>query len=171
MQCHMDELPDFATINQYTGVVVTGSHCSANDSQQWIHRESDWLCAKMRSVEQHANLLQAVLAVRYRPLHACFTCTKSASQNAFLRCQLHCIHDLSLLLRHLCDLVLREFRPTHTILEYLWCITRATGRLLTNVDSTNRSITALLYFDYNACSFWHQAWEEQWVRIHLGNLC
>ena len=45
MQCHMDELPDIDAVDQYTGIFVTGSHCSANESQRWIHKESDWLRA------------------------------------------------------------------------------------------------------------------------------
>lgn len=41
----MDELPDIDTVDQYTGIFVTGSHCSANESQSWIDKESDWLRA------------------------------------------------------------------------------------------------------------------------------
>ncbi|KAL0035395.1 hypothetical protein WJX77_004578 [Trebouxia sp. C0004] len=44
-RCHMDELPDIDTVDQYTGIFVTGSHCSANESQPWIHKELEWLCA------------------------------------------------------------------------------------------------------------------------------
>ncbi|KAL0020383.1 hypothetical protein WJX79_002660 [Trebouxia sp. C0005] len=44
-RCYKDELPDIDTIDQYTGIFVTGSHCSANEPQPWIQKESDWLRA------------------------------------------------------------------------------------------------------------------------------
>lgn len=62
MQCHMDELPDIDTVDQYTGIFVTGSHCSANESQQWIHKESDWL----RAFAQHPTTCKLVAS--------CFGC-------------------------------------------------------------------------------------------------
>ena len=77
MQCHMDELPDIDAVDQYTGIFVTGSHCSANESQSWIHKESDWLRAFAR--RQSSCKLVA----------SCFGC-----QVQILACLLH-LHKVS----------------------------------------------------------------------------
>ena len=108
----MDELPDIDSVDQYTGIFVTGSHCSANESQRWIQKESDWL----RAFAQRPTTCKLVAS--------CFGC------------QVH-----------------------------------IPACLITGVYSMYRSVTVLTYCGHNACSFWHQAWEEQSVRIHLGNLC
>ena len=43
MQSFRGELPDLDTLDQYTGIFVTGSHCSANGPEQWIQAEAQWL--------------------------------------------------------------------------------------------------------------------------------
>ena len=45
LQCHKGELPDLDTLDQYTGIFVTGSHCSANEAVPWIQSEATWLYA------------------------------------------------------------------------------------------------------------------------------
>lgn len=43
LQCHKGELPELDTVDQYTGIFLTGSHCSAKDPEQWIQKEAEWL--------------------------------------------------------------------------------------------------------------------------------
>lgn len=46
MQCHQGELPDLATVDQYTGIFITGSPASANDTEQkWIQKQKQWVTA------------------------------------------------------------------------------------------------------------------------------
>ena len=45
LQCHKDELPDLETVDQYIGIFVSGSHCSANETEGWIQQEAEWLRA------------------------------------------------------------------------------------------------------------------------------
>ena len=92
----MDELPDIDTVDQYTGIFVTGSHCSANESQQWIHKESDWL----RSFAQRPTTCKLVASCFgcQVQIPACLLHLPKASKPKFLRCRRHCTHDLALLL-------------------------------------------------------------------------
>ena len=43
LQCFDGELPDLAKIDLYTGLFLTGSHCSANGPEPWIKAATDWV--------------------------------------------------------------------------------------------------------------------------------
>ena len=46
MQCHQGEFPELEIVDQYTGIFITGSPVSANDTQQeWIQKQKQWVLA------------------------------------------------------------------------------------------------------------------------------
>ena len=66
LQCFEGELPDLTRVDQYTGIFLTGSHCSANGPEPWIAAAADWL-----SHFAHLQTTCKVLAI-------CFGCQASS---------------------------------------------------------------------------------------------
>lgn len=46
LQCYQEEFPDLENVDQYTGIFITGSPVSANEThERWIEKQKQWVVA------------------------------------------------------------------------------------------------------------------------------